>query len=440
MKNLKVLSYFSILFTLLHLYGCSNVGNMDSQPTEPEGREQIVIYEANPKVFARKNAINAISERLDNIAALGTDILWLMPIYEQGELKGIGSPYCVRDYKRINPEFGTIDDLKALVAKAHSKGMKVILDWVANHTSWDSGWIEHKDWYTQDASGNIISPSGWADVADLNYDSSDMRKAMTEAMEYWLTETDVDGFRCDYAEGVPNNFWKTAIRHLRTIKGDGLIMLAEGSRTSLYDNGFDIVYSWDFASDIADVFNGNISTAQLYRRHIEDLAGVPDNAYRMRYITNHDIAAEASPVSVFKSKEGALAAFVVTSMLSDCIMIYSSQEAAYPSALSFFSYNVIDWNSAKDYTGQYERYMEYFRMTAPLRKGTPKIYETGEAASIYYSSGGLFVMVNTTGKTLNAKIPMERTGDTVTDIMTGETATLTSNITLEPYQYKIWKK
>ncbi|MBO5194863.1 MAG: alpha-amylase, partial [Bacteroidales bacterium] len=355
MKNLKVLSYFSILFTLLHLYGCSNVGNMDSQPTEPEGREQIVIYEANPKVFARKNAINAISERLDNIAALGTDILWLMPIYEQGELKGIGSPYCVRDYKRINPEFGTIDDLKALVAKAHSKGMKVILDWVANHTSWDSGWIEHKDWYTQDASGNIISPSGWADVADLNYDSSDMRKAMTEAMEYWLTETDVDGFRCDYAEGVPNDFWKTAIRHLRTIKGDGLIMLAEGSRTSLYDNGFDIVYSWDFASDIADVFNGNISTAQLYRRHIEDLAGVQDNAYRMRYITNHDIAAEASPVSVFKSKEGALAAFVVTSMLSDCIMIYSSQEAAYPSALSFFSYNVIDWNSAKDYTGQYER-------------------------------------------------------------------------------------
>ena len=253
----KNLLFIIVEVSLLHLCGCSSETS-DKEPAAPTGSaaNTDVIYEANPKLFARSGALKAIEGRLDDILDLGADILWLMPIYEQGSLNAIGSPYCVRDYEAVNPDYGTLEDLQSLVATAHDKGMKVILDWVANHTSWDNVWIaDHKDWYTQDAGGNIISPEGmgWSDVADLNFDNRELRQAMTEAMSYWIREADVDGFRCDYAEGVPLDFWKEAITALRSEKSD-LLMLAEGGESDLYSAGFDLVYGWSFASDLEQLF------------------------------------------------------------------------------------------------------------------------------------------------------------------------------------------
>ena len=440
------LLFILVEVSLLHLCGCSNETS-DKEPTLPTGSaaNTSVIYEANPKLFARNDALNAIEGRLDDILDLGADILWLMPIYEQGSLNAIGSPYCVRDYRAVNPEYGTLEDLRSLVATAHGKGMKVILDWVANHTSWDNDWItEHKEWYTQDAGGNIISPSGmgWNDVADLNFDNRELRQAMTEAMVYWVQEADIDGFRCDYAAGVPLDFWKEAITTLRNKKSD-LLMLAEGGEAELYTAGFDLVYGWGFASDLEQLFQGRMTADELYATHQEEYKGVPDGKWRMRYSTNHDLAATASPITTYGGEDAALAAFVIASMLPGVPMVYSSQEIAYPNALSFFNYNLMEWDSEPEYRAAYRKILAAYKETAQLRSGTLKSYSMTDAMSFCYQSadgGILLVIVSLSDEAKSVKTPMERVGDTLTDLIGGSTVTLGSVLDLEPYEYLILKK
>lgn len=434
---------------LLHsTTGCSNSGNMGKDnEAETDYRPNVVIYEANPKVFAKKNTLNAISARIDAIHSLGTDILWIMPIYEQGVKNAVGSPYCVRDYKAINPEYGTVSDLKALVKKAHGEGMKVILDWVANHTSWDNAWItEHKDWYTQ-KNGEIISPEGfnWADVADLNYDSQQMRQAMIEAMAYWVKEADIDGFRCDYAEGVPNDFWAEAIKSVAKAKGgrDKVFMLAEGNNVKLYEAGFDAVYSWNTPYRVKDLFDGKLTVSGLTEFFKEDNSGVPESAYRMRYTTNHDMTAnDESPITAFGGKDGAMAAFVLTGMMSDCMMIYSSQEIAYPKTLSFFTYNVLDWDSDKEYTQELCTFMQIHAKTAKFRKNTPELIQTtGGGVAVWLDGGqgnGMLAVINTSGSTVQIKVPMEQAGKSSYDEAAGSTTTIPQVLDMKPYEYKIY--
>ena len=427
-------------------FGFSNETN-DKGPTPPAGSaaNTSVIYEANPKLFAQSDALNAIEGRLDDILDLGADILWLMPIYEQGSLNAIGSPYCVRDYEAVNPEYGTLEDLKSLVSAAHDKGMRVILDWVANHTSWDNDWItDHKEWYTQDAGGNIISPEGmgWNDVADLNFDNRELRQAMTDAMVYWVREADIDGFRCDYAEGVPLDFWKEAITALRSEKSD-LLMLAEGGESDLYSAGFDLVYGWSFASELEQLFQGKTTAQELYDTHLNEYKGIPDGKWRMRYSTNHDLASTASPITSYGGRDAALAAFVIASMLPGVPMVYSSQEIAYSSALSFFNYNILDWNSEPEYRAAYRDILAAYKATAELRGGTLKSYSMTDAMSFCYQSadgGILLVVVSLSDEPKSVKTPMERVGDTLTNLIDGSTVTLGSVMDLDPYEYLILKK
>lgn len=433
---------------LLHLLaGCSDNsggGSEEPLPAPDKAANKSVIYEANPRLFGRTDVLNAVAARLDEIKSLGTDVLWLMPVYEAGVKDAIGSPYSVKDYKKLNPAYGTMDDLKSLVAKAHGKGMRVILDWVANHTSWDNDWIRNKTWYTLDAAGNILSPEGmgWTDVADLNYDNPEMRAAMLEAMKYWVETADVDGYRCDYAEGVPHDFWKQAIKELKAIKGDELLMLAEGGAASLFADGFDLVYGWDFNSKLQDVFAGKTTLAALYEVHKQEYRGVPEGKQRLRYITNHDLASGKSPVQVYHNERGATAAFVIASMLGGTPLIYSSQEIAYPQPLSFFDYRPMDWSSASASCDEYKRLMQIYQSTVSLRSGTLKTYETGKAASFYYvnRAGGLLVIVNTSDELLTMKTPIERAGDRMKNLMNQETVTLPAVMNLEPYQYLILEK
>lgn len=442
----KNLLFIIVEVSLLHLCGCSSETS-DKEPAAPTGSaaNTNVIYEANPKLFAQSGALKAIEGRLDDILDLGADILWLMPIYEQGSLNAIGSPYCVRDYEAVNPDYGTLEDLQSLVATAHDKGMKVILDWVANHTSWDNVWIaDHKDWYTQDAGGNIISPEGmgWSDVADLNFDNRELRQAMTEAMAYWIREADVDGFRCDYAEGVPLDFWKEAITALRSEKSD-LLMLAEGGESDLYSAGFDLVYGWSFASDLEQLFQGKKTAGELYATHLDEYKGIPDGKWRMRYSTNHDLASTASPVSTYGNKDAALAAFVIASMLPGVPMVYSSQEIGYPNALSFFNYNLMNWDSEPEYRAAYKDILSAYKATAQLRGGSLKSYSMTDAMSFCYQSadgGILLVIVSLSDEPRSVKTPMERVGDTLTDLIDGSTVTLGSVMDLDPYEYLILKK
>lgn len=442
-KKSLLLLLFSAL-TTLHLWGCSNSDQeLGSTPTVNAGNE-VVMYEANPRVFAPSGSLNAIANRLDEIKALGVNTLWLMPIYEQGVIKAIGSPYCVKDYKKVGAEYGTLNDLKSLVQQAHNKGIKVILDWVANHTSWDNQWISNKSWYTQDTSGNIIQPEGtnWADVADLNYDNADMRKAMIEAMKYWVQEADVDGYRCDYAEGVPDDFWKTAITELKTIKGDDLLMLAEGSKASLFADGFDVVYGWDFAYKLQEVYAAKADVAALFATHKQEYLNVPTGKQRLRYTTNHDMATENSSIEAYNGEQGSLSAFVIAATLGGTPLIYSSQEIGYGKSLSFFSYQPMDWSSNADCLNVYKQIMDVYKSSQALQKGELKTYSVDKVACYYrsFQQEHVFVVVNTSGQAQTVKMPIERVGDRVKNLLDNVVSTVPSAMTVAPYHYYIWLK
>lgn len=403
-----------------------------------------VFYEANPRVFATSNQLNAINARLEDIKDLGVDVIWLMPICEQGKLKAIGSPYCIKDFKKVHPQYGTLDDLKALVKKAHNLGMKVILDWIANHTSWDNPWTENKGWHTTDEAGNIISPPGfnWTDVADLNFENADMRAAMKDAMGFWVTEAGVDGFRCDYAEGVPQDFWTDALKHLRTLDED-IILLAEGDKSWLYEVGFDIMYAWSFPNAIEKVFNGNSGAASIFESFNNDMKNVPDGKMRMRYIINHDTASEKSPISRYGGEKGSMAAFVLTTMLEGCPLIYSSQEIGYSKSLSFFNNNVMKWDSNKAYTDEYIKVMQAFNSTRDVRVSNPVLANTGDVAKMTFTNSideVFVVIVNTKNEKATVKVPLAVVGKEVTDLMTGKTVVPEASIEMEPYQYFLYRK
>ena len=446
MKFSKVL-FISILAALsLSAVSCGD----GVKPEGPDtGKENIaldpgnsmVIYEANPKVFASSDALKAIEGRLDEIQDLGVNVIWLMPIQQQGSKNAVGSPYCIRDFKSVNSSYGTLESLKSLVSKAHSMDMKVILDWIANHSSWDNNWItEHPDWYTKDANGNIISPAGmgWNDVADLNFNSKEMRAAMIDAMTYWVKEADIDGFRCDYADGVPADFWKEALDAVKTIDQDA-VLLAEASDEKLLDCGFQMLYGWDFQSKLVDVFAGKRTVEKLYESHKGEYKNLAEGKDRLRFSTNHDKAMnEASPITMYKGERGAMAAFVIAAYMGGIPLIYSSQEIGYAKTLSFFNNTILDWNSNPSYTEEYQKVMRAYTESVEARGGEMTLYNTGNLVTIYYQ-GGLMVTVNTTGADVQVKTPMERSGDKAVDMMTGKQENIPAALSLGAYEYKIWK-
>ena len=290
----------------------------------------VVLYQVNPRVFAPSNSFQAILSRLDSIEDLGVNMLWIMPIYPIGEVKSKNSPYSVRDYKAVAPEYGTVEDLRMLVESCHERGMGVILDWVANHTAWDNVWVEqHPDWYTHDEAGNIIFPPGtdWTDVADLNYDNKDMRAAMIDAMRYWVDSVGVDGFRCDVADQVPADFWSECIKNLRAAaKPRDLIMLAEGANPENFTAGFDLNYAWEFMGAIAQVMKGEAKVNRLVAVDKNEYKDLGKGKFKLRFTTNHDEATKASPITLYGGVRASMAAFVATTMLHGGMLVYGSQE------------------------------------------------------------------------------------------------------------------
>lgn len=437
-----ILFLFSILL-FVNCSGCNKSEPEDIVPIVEKPGNEWIIYEVYPGLFKEGNTFNEISARLDILKELNVNVIWLMPIYEQGQLNAIGSPYCVKDYKKLNNTYGTLSEFKSLVSKAHSMGMKVIIDWIANHTSWDNSWIQQKEWYTQDSGGNIISPAGmnWNDVADLNYNNSQMREAMISAMKHWISETGIDGYRCDYAEGVPGDFWSDAIQQLKDLKGDDLLMLAEGGKITLFDYGFDMIYAWDFAYKLQDLYSGKTDVKSLFETHQKEFTGIPEGKQRMRYSTNHDMSSDKSPIEAFKCEEGALSAFVIATTLGGSPMIYSSQEIAYPTSLSFFQFHQIDWNSNASYFNQYKQIMDIYASSEALKKGSLLNYETGRVATYLRKSNNekVLIMVNTTGEVQVAKSPIEFASESGTNLITKTTETISPSITLQPFQFKIWR-
>lgn len=414
--------------------------DMPDNPEAPEVGNEVstnVIYQANPRFFGDTECLKGLTAQLPRIAGMDCDILWVMPVYETGELNAFGSPYCVRNFKALNPRYGTMADLKGLVDQAHSKGMKVIFDWVANHTAWDCAWItEHPTWYVRNEAGNIVSPTGWTDVAQLDFSVAEVRTAMKEAMLYWVDQLGIDGYRCDYADGVPGDFWTSVIADLRT-KNTDMIMLAETSNPEYYGYGFNMIYDWNSAKTISDAFVAGKTTG-VVKEAREALAKVPDGDSMLRYVFNHDVAAENNVATMFGAPEGVPAAYVLASMLNGTPMIYSSMDVAgLAGKLSFFDYMTLTFST--ELSDTYKAINKAFKASAEVRRGELTDFSNSSVVCFTRAIPGhnLLVAVNTTASARKVKSPIVLTATVMTDLIGGGEKTVPVEIELEPYAYTI---
>ena len=318
----------------------------------PEWVKNSVIYEINTRQYSPEGTFKALEADLPRIKALGIDILWLMPIYPIGEKdrkvpegakSSLGSYYSIRDYEAVNPEFGTADDFKSFVGKAHGMGFKVILDWVTNHTARDHQWItEHTDWYKKDAKGNIATPNDWTDCAQLDYSNKDLRKEMVGSMKFWVKNFDIDGFRCDMAGLVPTDFWEDARTELQKIKP--LYMLAENQdNPELCNIAFDSNYGWEMHHLMSAITQGKKTANEILSLQTKIDSGLPQRAFKLNFITNHD---ENSWNGTAKEKfgKGEKSCAVLTYTLPGMPLIYNGQEAGMTKRLRFFAKDTINWS------------------------------------------------------------------------------------------------
>lgn len=339
---MKKLLFLSTIISLLFV-SCTKKQQQQQQTPEKctvehlEWSRNAVIYEVNTRQYTPEGTFSAFETHLPRLKELGVDILWFMPIHPISETnrKGtLGSYYAVTDYKAVNPEFGTSDDFKHLVDKAHEMGLKVILDWVPNHTGWDNQWItDNPEWFATDEKGEIIAPYDWTDVAKLDYENQDMRAAMIDAMRFWVQEFDVDGYRCDVAHEVPVDFWNDARKELDKVKA--VFMLAEAEKPELLEHAFDMDYGWE----LMHIMNGvakNEKTADDIYTYIQKLDTLicPD-AYKMNFITNHD-ENSWNGTEFERYADGANTFAVITYMLNGMPLIYTGQETGMTIRLEFF--------------------------------------------------------------------------------------------------------
>ena len=405
--------------------------------------EDIVMYEINIGAFSKNGNFSGIIDRLDSVKSLGINTIWLMPVYPVGKLKSFGSPYCVMNYREVNPDFGTLTDLQNLVTQAHNRKMAVILDWVGNHTSWDNLWMVNKSWYTQDASGNIISPAGtnWTDVADLNFDNADMRQAMISAMKYWTLTANVDGFRCDAADYVPYDFWKQAIDSLHTLKSRNLILLAEGSRSDHFTAGFQMNYAWDFLTTLKNVFVNKNSAAAFFTTNTAEYAALTGNQRKLRFTTNHDESATSTPVALFGGKQGALAASVVAVCLQGVPLIYCGQEVGVSNPATYSTQKPISWTQNPDMVSAYRQMLGFYNSSAALRKGVLQTYANNDVLvfSKKYLNENVLIVVNTRNLNIDYSVPGSLVSTIWTDVLNNGSYVMPSSIVLQPYQYLILK-
>ena len=347
----KVLYAVSVTLSLLFVSCHPTAKKVRDQPfrttvQHPEWSRKAVLYEVNIRQYTSEGTFRAFEEHLPRLKALGVDILWLMPIYPIGKTnrKGqLGSYYSIRDYVHTNPEYGSINDLKHLVAKAHAMGFHVLLDWVANHTAWDHTWTKtHPDWYEHDSTGHFVSPYDWTDVIQLNYSNHHLWAAMVNDMKFWINKTDIDGFRCDYPGHIPMAFWDSARSVLQSVKP--VFMLAEDEEhTALLEHSFDMNYAWELMHLTEHIAQGKDNASALSSYFLRQQKIYPPDAYRLNCITNHD--ENSWNGTVFERYGKGVKAFAILDFtVPGMPLIYSGQEAGLNKKLRFFDKDTIPWN------------------------------------------------------------------------------------------------
>lgn len=316
----------------------------------PEWSKNATIYEVNIRQYTPEGTFKAFESHLPRLKDMGIDILWIMPIHPIGQKnrKGnMGSYYSVQDYYGINTEFGSEEDFQHLVDKIHEMGMYVIIDWVANHSAWDNPLVEqHPEWYTRTKEGNFQPTPwyDWDDIIDFDYEQPGIRKYMTEALEYWVKNYDIDGYRCDVAGFMPLDFWNNVRKKLDAIKP--VFMLAEWESRDLHKSAFDMTYSWSLWNKLHEVTVGGKPIHGLIEYMAHDVSTFPQDGYRMTFIDNHDKNSwEGTPSSNFG--QGLEASMVMAATVSGMPLVYSGQEVGLNRSLKFFDKDPIQWKKHK---------------------------------------------------------------------------------------------
>ena len=340
--------FFILLFIMSFIFNLSMAEQRNIK--HPDWSRNASIYEVNIRQFSPEGTFNEFEKYLPELQKMGIKIIWLMPIHPIGELnrKGtLGSYYSVKDYKEINPEFGTKEDFRRLVRRTHELGMYIIIDWVANHSAWDNIWTEtNPDFYNTDPDGNYIIPvADWTDVIDLNYDNPELRKAMIDALVHWVKEFDIDGYRCDVAALVPTDFWETVRDTLDKIKP--VFMLAEAHEPELHTRAFDMTYAWQYKYIMDAIASGKKDVRHLDRYICKEINIYDPDDYRMLFVTNHD-ENSWNGTAYERLGDGTEAFIVFTCLHRGVPLVYNGQEAGLNKALSFFEKDLIPWTDHRN--------------------------------------------------------------------------------------------
>lgn len=425
------------------------------------------IYQLNLREYSTTRNIAGARAKLQRIKDLGINVIYLMPHYTLGVTKNPdGSPYSHKDLKGVAADLGTLTDLRGLVADAHALGMAVILDFVANQTSWDHAWItEHPDWYKKDASGNITPPCPapgfcFNDVAQIDLNVAGARAAMIDAMRYWIFAANVDGYRFDWADKAPQSFWISALANLRGITSHKLLFLAEGSNEGTnsgcttcgenqpgyhYASGFDYIFGTNFYWNVMKkVWNSGEPATNLDGVTTGEYTGAGSTQLVARFLSNHDdYNADGSPFSFLSGgRNAAMSAFVVATYHRSVPFIYNGIEVGNTAPLPYpWRTGNINWTQDLTVYTEMQKILNFRNASVALRRGQPTSYTTAANNNVIAftkSSGAekVAVIVNVRNSAQTFTIPAGMAG-TYKNAYNGETMALTSGATqaLTAYQY-----
>lgn len=421
----------------------------------PEWAQNATIYEVNTRQFSEEGTFKAVEIQLPRLKGLGADIIWLMPIFPISQLnkKGtLGSPYAIADYKAVNPAYGTLADFKALVVRAHQLGLRVILDWVPNHTGWDHVWTkQHPDWYTQ-VNGKMTTPldengkpTDWTDVADLNYKNPSMRRAMIDAMQYWVRECDIDGYRCDVAGLVPDDFWAEVRPALDPIKP--VFMLSEWEEDPKQLNVcFNMNYGWGMHILMKQIAKGTRPATAIDSLLANNRARFPTGYYQMHFTQNHDENTwNGTLTESFGS--GADAFTVLTCTLEGMPLVYNGMESSLSKRLKFFERDPIYW-------GNYGK-SDFFETLLTLKHRNKALWNgtaggeatkinTGNDRQVYAfhrqkDTDRVVVIINLSDQPQAIQLAGTAFEGTYTDVFSRQPTELKADmqLTLKPWEYRV---
>ncbi len=418
-----------------------------------------IIYEVYLRSFSPEGTFAGLEKKIPAIRNLGANIIWLMPIHPVGEKKRkgtLGSSYAVRDYYGINPEFGTMDDFKRLLNTVHANGLKLIIDLVANHTSWDSELMRtHPEWFTRDSSGAIISPNpDWYDVADLDYGNRELRRYMIDMMVWWVRDVGIDGFRCDVAELVPIDFWEEARERLDRIKP--VLLLSEGSIPEHHMKAFDLTYAWNVYDVLGPLVNGTLPATILDGLLKREGLQYPRGALRLRFNSNHDKNAWDAPAVEKYGRDGLRLTAVLVNTLPGVPLIFNGDEAANPRRLNLFERVPILWSDSGKITQLYRTLGDVRAKHKALSRGGLIPVKTDDPERVYAffrvaGSDRVFVALNFNSEPRDVRLeipwmilfPGEQNVRLV-DAFSGEYLSLsageadTTTLSLEPHGYRVF--